>query len=126
MIRTDRAARISLTVVAATGVVIAGLLTPQLAGAAPLAPAVSAPAAAAASSSGPSTVLRTAAKPKPKKYANCTAINKVYPHGVGKKGAKDKVRGSTKRVTNFTVDSATYKLNSKSDRDKDGIACEKR
>lgn len=67
-----------------------------------------------------------ASKPKPKTYANCTALNKVYAHGVGRKGAKDKVRGKSKPVTNFTVDTKTYNKNTKSDRDKDGIACEKR
>jgi hypothetical protein len=60
--------------------------------------------------------------PAVKKYKNCTALNKVYAHGVGKKGAVDK-GGS---VDDFTVDSATYKKNKRSDRDKDGIACEKR
>jgi len=64
--------------------------------------------------------------PKPKKYANCAALNAVYPHGVAKKGARDKVAGSTKPVTTFTVYPATYTLNKASDRDKDGIACEKR
>jgi hypothetical protein len=68
---------------------------------------------------------RAVAKPKPKEYKNCTKLNKVYPHGVGKKGAKDKVSGKTEPVTNFTVSKKTYKLNKKSDRDKDGIACEK-
>jgi hypothetical protein len=66
------------------------------------------------------------AAPKPKAYKNCTALNKVYPHGVGKKNAKDKVSGSSKPVTTFTKDDKTYALNTKSDRDKDGIACEKR
>ncbi|TXK19581.1 excalibur calcium-binding domain-containing protein [Homoserinibacter sp. GY 40078] len=61
-----------------------------------------------------------------KTYKNCTELNKKYPHGVGKKGAKDKVRGSTKPVTNFTVSTALYNANKKSDRDKDGVACEKR
>ncbi len=60
--------------------------------------------------------------PKPKVYANCTALNKVYAHGVGKPGAADK-GGS---VTTFTRDTKTYGLNKKSDRDKDGIACEKK
>ena len=50
----------------------------------------------------------------------------MYKHGVGKKGAKDKVRGSTKPVKNFTVDTKLYNQNKKSDRDKDGVACEKR
>ncbi len=68
---------------------------------------------------------RVAAKPKPREYKNCTKLNKVYPHGVGKKGAEDKVSGKTEPVTNFAVSKKTYKLNKKSDRDKDGIACEK-
>jgi hypothetical protein len=67
-----------------------------------------------------------AAPPKPKKYANCTALNKVYRHGVAKKGARDKVTGKTKPVTAFTVQTTTYTLNKASDRDKDGVACEKR
>ena len=60
---------------------------------------------------------------KPKAYKNCTALNKVYPNGVGKKGAKDKTSGE--RVTWFEVNTKVYKLNTKSDRDNDGIACEK-
>lgn len=59
-------------------------------------------------------------------YKNCTALNKHYPHGVGKSGAHDRVSGSSKPVTNFTRSTATYRANAKSDRDKDGIACEKR
>ncbi|MFD2766923.1 excalibur calcium-binding domain-containing protein [Micromonospora eburnea] len=61
-----------------------------------------------------------------KRYKNCTALNKVYKHGVGKKGAKDKVRGKTKPVTNFKVSNAIYAKNTHLDRDRDGIACEKR
>ena len=61
------------------------------------------------------------ARPKPKKYKNCTALTKVYPHGVGRPGAKDK--GGD--VTDFVRDTKTYDLNKKSDRDKDGIACER-
>ncbi|MEU1604806.1 excalibur calcium-binding domain-containing protein [Micromonospora matsumotoense] len=60
------------------------------------------------------------------KYKNCTALNKKYKHGVGKKGAKDKVRGSTKPVTNFTVSDSVYAKNTHLDRDKDKVACEKR
>lgn len=68
-----------------------------------------------------------AAPPKVKKYANCAALNKVFKHGVGRKGAKDKVSGRTKKVTNFTVYTKMYEANrAKLDRDKDGIACEKR
>ncbi|BFU42231.1 excalibur calcium-binding domain-containing protein [Krasilnikovia sp. MM14-A1004] len=59
-------------------------------------------------------------------YRNCTALNQKYQHGVGRKGAHDKVRGSSKPVTNFTVNTALYNANKKMDRDKDGVACEKR
>jgi hypothetical protein len=60
------------------------------------------------------------------KFKNCTAMHKKYKHGVGKKGAKDKVRGSTKPVTNFTVSDSVYAKNTHLDRDKDKVACEKR
>lgn len=67
------------------------------------------------------------AKTKPPTvYKNCTALNKAYAHGVGKKGAKDHVTGKSKPVTNFRVDTALYNANKKLDRDKDGVACEKR
>jgi excalibur calcium-binding domain-containing protein len=59
-----------------------------------------------------------------KTYKNCTALNKVYKHGVGRPGAKDHTSG--KPVTNFKVSKSIYDKNKKSDRDKDGIACEKR
>jgi hypothetical protein len=61
-----------------------------------------------------------------KKYKNCTALNKTYKHGVAKKGAKDKVRGKSKAVTTFKVNTKVYNANKKLDRDKDGVACEKR
>ncbi len=51
-------------------------------------------------------------------------MNKDYPHGVGRKGARDKTSGTA--VTNFKVSNSLYAANSGSDRDKDGIACEKR
>jgi len=60
------------------------------------------------------------------KYANCAALNKVYPHGVGRTGARDKVSGKTKPVTNFTRNDAVYRENIGKDRDGDGVACEKR
>ena len=58
------------------------------------------------------------------RYANCTALNAVYPHGVGRSGAVDKTSGTP--VTTFYRNTSLYNLNTKSDRDKDGIACEKR
>jgi hypothetical protein len=65
------------------------------------------------------------AAPKPKKYANCNALNKDYPHGVARTAAaRDKTSGV--RVTKFKVSKAVYDLNTSKDRDKDKIACEKR
>jgi hypothetical protein len=58
------------------------------------------------------------------KFKNCTALNKAYPHGVGRKGARDKTSGTP--VTNFKVSNSLYTANRGSDRDGDGIACEKR
>jgi hypothetical protein len=58
-----------------------------------------------------------------KKFRNCTALNKVYPHGVGKVGARDKTRGTP--VTNFKRSNKLYRENTARDRDRDGIACEK-
>ncbi|SDS62889.1 excalibur calcium-binding domain-containing protein [Microlunatus soli] len=62
---------------------------------------------------------------KPRHFKNCTAMNKVYKHGVGKKGAKDHTRSGARKVRTFKVDTALYKANRGSDRDHDGIACEK-
>ncbi len=78
----------------------------------------------AASSS--TTAVTLAAKVSAKKYKNCTALNKKFRHGVGKKSARDKVSGRTKPVTTFKRHDALYKKNKHLDRDRDGVACEKR
>jgi hypothetical protein len=57
-----------------------------------------------------------------KKFKNCTELNKVYPGGVAKPGAVNK--GGAIKKEPF-IDAALYKANIKSDRDKDGIACER-
>ena len=57
-------------------------------------------------------------------FRNCTAMHKVYPHGVGKRYAHDHTSGTP--VTNFYRSRALYRANNNLDRDKDGIACEKR
>ncbi|MFI7024602.1 excalibur calcium-binding domain-containing protein [Micromonospora sp. NPDC049900] len=75
---------------------------------------------------GGAVAVVSPAQAAPTKFKNCTALNKKYRHGVGKKGARDKVRGRTKPVTNFKVSTAIYNANTKLDRDKDGVACEKR
>lgn len=71
-----------------------------------------------------STVLVTV-YPAVTRYASCAAMNKVYPHGVGKSSAVvDRTSGV--RVRTFYVSKALYDLNPARDGDKDGIACEKR
>jgi len=63
----------------------------------------------------------------PALYKNCTNLNKKYPHGVGKVGARDHTSGEP--VTTFKRSNTVYRLamsyNKGLDRDKDGIACEK-
>jgi hypothetical protein len=71
---------------------------------------------------GLSFSFNPAANAAAKKFKNCTELNKVYPGGVAKPGAVNK-GGATKKQP--TVNAALYKANIKSDRDKDGIACEK-
>jgi Excalibur calcium-binding domain len=60
-------------------------------------------------------------------WKNCTQVNKRYPHGVGRVGARDKTSGTP--VTSFKRSNFLYKTamshNRGLDRDKDGIACEK-
>ncbi len=65
---------------------------------------------------------------KAKTFKNCTALSKVYKGGVAKAGVKaNKVGGKKKRFTvKPTFSSALYKANAHLDRDKDGVACEKR
>jgi hypothetical protein len=59
-------------------------------------------------------------------FANCTAMHKVYKyrHGIGRVGAHDHTTGVP--VTTFYRSNRLYYLNRGLDRDKDGIACEKR
>ena len=57
-----------------------------------------------------------------KVFKNCTELNRVYPGGVALPGAINS-GGATKKEPKY--DKALYNANKKSDRDKDGIACEK-
>jgi len=57
-----------------------------------------------------------------KVFKNCLELNKVYPGGVALPGAVN-AGGETKKEPKY--DKALYSANKKSDRDKDGIACEK-
>jgi len=57
-----------------------------------------------------------------KVFKNCTELNKIYPGGVALPGAIN-AGGATMKEPKY--DKALYIANKKSDRDKDGIACEK-
>ena len=65
----------------------------------------------------------------PTLYKNCTNLSDRYPHGIGKVGARDAVKGDSTPVTTFTRSNRLYRTvisyNRGLDRDKDGIACEK-
>jgi hypothetical protein len=80
--------------------------------------------------SGASATLRVSVVAALKAYANCTALNAVYAHGVGKVNANDHTTGTP--VRNFLPSPAEYALNDGGtgqhdlDRDNDGIACEKK
>ena len=53
-----------------------------------------------------------------KVFKNCTELRKVFPSGVAKNAVSAGATGAT-------VNSRVYLENKKSDRDNDGIACEK-
>ena len=57
-----------------------------------------------------------------KVFKNCTELNKVYPGGVALPGAINS-GGMTKKEPKYNK--SLYNANKKSDRDKDGIACER-
>ena len=61
-------------------------------------------------------------------WKNCTSVHTKYTHGVGKLHARDKTSGTP--VTTFKRSTRLYNIamsqNSDLDRDRDGIACEKR
>lgn len=77
-----------------------------------------APIVAATGSAGAATPVR---------YANCTALNHVYRHGVAySKTTKDRVRSHTHPAVGMYVNTALYTANAKwLDRDHDYIDCEK-
>ena len=68
------------------------------------------------------TVFPSTSNAAAKKFKNCTELNKVYPGGVALPGAVN-AGGATKKEPKY--DKVLYTANKKSDRDGDGIACEK-
>lgn len=71
------------------------------------------------------------AAPSATAYANCTAIHRVYSGGIAKAGVTSNRVTSRGRTTHRALkghvkfSTALYTANRKSDRDHDGIACEK-
>lgn len=63
------------------------------------------------------------AKTTVKIYKNCTELNKVYKGGIAKYSTTKNKGGKTKYKP--TVSKAIYDKNTKMDRDKDQIACER-
>jgi len=68
------------------------------------------------------SIMNTPSQAASKVFKNCTEMNKVYPGGVAKVGAVNQ-GGTTTQQPKY--DNALYLANKKSDRDGDGIACEK-
>lgn len=89
--------------------------------------ASSSPEAPHYSTKSMSNVVLVTPLQKAKTYKNCTAMHKVWPHGVYKPGAKDRTSDGTVKdpQPKGHKSKALYVANKKSDRDKDGWACEK-
>jgi hypothetical protein len=85
---------------------------------------VAAALTAIASLIAPATAAEAGPAPSARSFANCTAMHKVFPHGVGLFGAHDHTSGEP--VTNFARRPKIYRANAKSDADHDHIACEAR
>ena len=68
------------------------------------------------------SLLESPANAAAKVFKNCATLNLVYPGGVALPGAVN-AGGQTNKVPKY--DKALYVANKKSDRDGDGIACEK-
>jgi cytochrome c2 len=60
-------------------------------------------------------------------FKNCAALNAKHPGGVAKVGVKFNIVNGKKRAfaKRPTFSNALYAANKKSDRDRDGIACER-
>ena len=57
-------------------------------------------------------------------FKNCAEMRKTYIGGVAKPGAVDRRVGGGHAKYPPTISATLYAANAKSDRDKDGIACE--
>jgi hypothetical protein len=71
--------------------------------------------------------LRASTAPRPKPvphFKNCAAVNKKYPGGIARPGARDKRPHGGHAAHKPYVNAAYYRVNAAMDRDHDGIACE--
>jgi hypothetical protein len=87
---------------------------------APMPPAPQAPAPEASAPAAAAPVPPQRQK-SARKFTNCTELRQTYRGGVARPGAVN-AGGTTKNQPEY--DSDLYETNQKSDRDKDGIACE--
>jgi hypothetical protein len=71
----------------------------------------------------PVLLVAGSASASPRHFKNCTAVHKVYKHGIAKsRSAAAHANGLTGRPK---ISKSLYLANKRLDRDKDGVACEK-
>jgi Excalibur calcium-binding domain len=58
-----------------------------------------------------------------KHFKNCTAVHKTYPHGIARSAKAAATANGLHGTPKISL--ALYKANSKMDRDRDGVACER-
>ncbi len=58
-------------------------------------------------------------------FGSCAALNRTYPHGVARAGARDRTTQGRRQVRGYTVNTNVYNHNKRLDYDNDGIACER-
>lgn len=75
---------------------------------------------------GPALVVATPAEAHDTGiHDNCTNFNKRFPHGVGKRGARDRGGNVTSFKRSNDIYNTAERHNGDLDRDNDGVACEK-
>lgn len=77
----------------------------------------------AVASVGISTAPATALPSGAKAFPNCSAVQKVYPHGIAKSTAAARTATGLKGTPKISA--SLYAANKSKDRDGDGVACEK-
>jgi opacity protein-like surface antigen len=75
---------------------------------------------AAAAALAATAAIAAPADASARHFRNCTAMHKVYPHGIAKSRAAARAHGWEAKVS-----ASLYKANKRMDRDRDGVACER-